>query len=339
MDDSDDNEDENNDVIQETLKAAKENRKKKKQKVEVSDVLYIGHLPTHMEETELAGFLKQFGTILMLRVSRSPKTGKSRGYAFCQMKSADVAAIVADTLSGYIVMGQKRLVCHIVPPEKVRPGLFNVSKKAQQQLVLATSKDQQPQTKSLGKLTETTSRLLQRERKKRDAMKAMGIDYEFPGYEASNQQMHQKEPESLNKKGKKRKDSITSADKEKSENKKRKDSIASVNTPVKSDTPKSNKKRKDSITSVDVKESAQPESSKSKKRKDRKDSIESVSSVKSDSSKSKKDKEPAAQATPKKDKEPAAQATPPSSKTAKPAASTQKKKGKAKNKNRRQSAE
>jgi nucleolar protein 15 len=229
-------------------------------------VLYLGHLPKHMEEAELADFLKQFGGIVNLKVVRSTRTGRSRGYAFVQMKSPDVAAIVADTLSGYIVMGQKRLVCHLVPADKVHAGLFArtiaMSKVGSRQVP--------PQTKSLGKLKLITCRLVQRERKKREALKAMGIDYNFPGYEESNAKMEkrdsmlsQSEADELSKKDKKkkRKDSMASAESsqqsgtggsESKEKKKRKEAITSAQSTASDiSRPEKQKKRKEAISSMD----------------------------------------------------------------------------------------
>ena len=158
------------------------------------------------------------------------------------MKSPQVAAIVADTLSGYLVMGQKRMVCHLVPPEHVKPGMFHVSKRAKER----AKQKPLPQTKNLGKMKQITTRLIQRERKKRQALEKLGIDYDFPGVSGKTT------------KKKKRKDSVGSVDSAKSGgSRKRKDSIASV------DSAKSggSRKRKDSIASVESTSSA------SKKRK------------------------------------------------------------------------
>ena len=47
-------------------------------------LVYIGHLPKGFEEEELKKFFVQFGKISKLRVSRSKKTGRSRGYAFLE---------------------------------------------------------------------------------------------------------------------------------------------------------------------------------------------------------------------------------------------------------------
>ena len=45
-------------------------------------IVYIGHLPKAFDEIALKKFFLQFGKIKKLRVSRSKKTGRPRGYAF-----------------------------------------------------------------------------------------------------------------------------------------------------------------------------------------------------------------------------------------------------------------
>ena len=90
---------------------------------EASNVIYLGHLPETFEEAELRGFLGQFGQVTRVKLSRARKTANSRGYGFVEFDDAEVAAIVADTMSGYL-MGEKRVVCHILPKEKVHADLF-----------------------------------------------------------------------------------------------------------------------------------------------------------------------------------------------------------------------
>jgi nucleolar protein 15 len=250
-------------------------------------VLYIGHLPCILEEPELKQFIGQFGKVLHLELARSKKTNRSLGYAFCQMQSADVARVVADTLSGYLLMGEKRLVCHVVPPEKVRRSLFvpTHAKKDPHQEYLKMKKEQQAKRhhRPLEKMTAVTSKLVARERKLRQNLKDMGIDYDFPGYEAAVLAAQKKaaaaapegEPEPVNKKeqreihddaadtkGRKRKDSVGSVDSAGKKERKRKDSVGSVES-----SGKKERKRSDSIVSI---------KEKSKKEGKRKDSIGSV---------------------------------------------------------------
>jgi nucleolar protein 15 len=213
-----------------------------------SSVLYIGHLPPHFEEHELVQFLKQFGKVLNLRVSRSKKTGNSKGFAFVQMQSPGIAAIVADTLAGYIMFGQRRLVCHVVPPDKIHKKLFF----KQQRVVKA----KQATEKALGMMKVITSRLVSREQKKRETLKELGIDYDFPGYAAAKTEetkapaTKRKDPiastESMeNKKSKKNE----STENKKSKKNKQNDPIASVESTGSSDAKKG-KKRKESETSA-----------------------------------------------------------------------------------------
>ena len=45
-------------------------------------IIYVGHLPKGFEEEQLKGFFSQFGGISKIRVSRSKKTGRSKGFAY-----------------------------------------------------------------------------------------------------------------------------------------------------------------------------------------------------------------------------------------------------------------
>jgi nucleolar protein 15 len=65
-------------------------------------VIYIGHLPFGFFEQQLKGFFTQFGTVTRVRVSRNPKTGRSRHYGFVEFLERDVAVIAADTMDGYV---------------------------------------------------------------------------------------------------------------------------------------------------------------------------------------------------------------------------------------------
>ncbi|XP_018413591.1 PREDICTED: MKI67 FHA domain-interacting nucleolar phosphoprotein [Nanorana parkeri] len=58
-------------------------------------VLYIGHIPHLLHEPQLREYFGQFGTVTRLRLSRSKKTGNSKGYAFIEFECEEVAKIVA----------------------------------------------------------------------------------------------------------------------------------------------------------------------------------------------------------------------------------------------------
>jgi RNA recognition motif-containing protein len=151
-----------------------------------------------MEEEEIKAFLKQFGSIESVKVSRSNRAPyRSRGYCFVKFRDSSVAAIVASTLSGYIIMQEKRLVSHVVPSESVHPNLFKNRKTfflRKQAAVLGEVRRQQQRYAdqhnhkvkeafcSSKKVHDWSDKLCKKEKKKRQKLALLGIEYEFPGY-------------------------------------------------------------------------------------------------------------------------------------------------------------
>ena len=89
-----------------------------------SNVLYIGHIPHGFFEKQIREFFSQFGTVTNVRLSRSKKTAKSKGYAFLQFQSVEVAGIAAESMDGYHMFGQK-LVVKTLKKADVHPEIFN----------------------------------------------------------------------------------------------------------------------------------------------------------------------------------------------------------------------
>lgn len=178
----------------------KDKIKKQPRDPQLSRVIYLGHLPPAFEEPQILAFLSQFGKITNIKLSRSKKTGNPRGYAFVEFSDEEVAVIVANTMNGYFLKGERRLVCHILPKDKIHSNLFSGSKEnlAKCQAGLTASdyltkmhgkvKMQVNQNRSVEALNKITKRLLSREKKKREQLKNLGIDYEFPGYASSVKQ-------------------------------------------------------------------------------------------------------------------------------------------------------
>mmetsp|Transcript_32879 Transcript_32879/g.69182 ORF Transcript_32879/g.69182 Transcript_32879/m.69182 type:complete len:312 (-) Transcript_32879:184-1119(-) len=202
-----------------------------------STVIYLGHLPVGFEEREITVFLNQFGNVSRCRVSRSTKTGRSRGFAFVDFADPDVTEIVAETMSGYFLL-EKRLVCHVLPNDKVHELMFarpkRVPTKADKQ---KKARAEVNQIRTADAMKGITSRLVKREEMKRKKLEALGIKYDFPGYAASAQSMSG-ESNTVPKK-KKRKMSV--GDEEE---------IATNNNKAK--TPKSQKKKKSKKADVEV---------------------------------------------------------------------------------------
>ena len=54
-------------------------------------VVYVGHLPKGFYEEAMKGFFAQFGTVTRVKVARSKKTGRAKGYAFVEFRNGEVS--------------------------------------------------------------------------------------------------------------------------------------------------------------------------------------------------------------------------------------------------------
>ncbi|KAH8582758.1 nop15p nopp34 nucleolar with 1 RRM domain [Cryptosporidium sp. chipmunk genotype I] len=91
-------------------------------------IVYVGHIPFGLFEPQLKEYFSQFGKILRIKLSRSKKNGHSRGYAFIEFESMEVAQIAASTMNNYIIF-KRSLKCHVLPKESIHPYIFIRSKK------------------------------------------------------------------------------------------------------------------------------------------------------------------------------------------------------------------
>ncbi|KAG9470333.1 MKI67 FHA domain-interacting nucleolar phosphoprotein [Eleutherodactylus coqui] len=169
--------------LQETFKKNVQRvRKKPKSETLTPGVLYIGHIPSALSEPELREYFGQFGTVTRLRLSRSKKTGGSKGYAFVEFQCEDVAKIVADTMNNYLFC-ERLLKCELVPPEKVHPRTFvhcnSIFKKPSHPAVKRYNKQ-----RSMKEGQKMMDRLLGKETRLRKRLAEKGIDYDFPGFAA-----------------------------------------------------------------------------------------------------------------------------------------------------------
>jgi nucleolar protein 15 len=90
--------------------------------------VYLGHLPHGFYEEQLKGYFGQYGTVLGVKVGRSRKTARSKGYAFVQFEYAEVAEKVAETMNGYM-LASKVLTSHTLPSNVKNPFSYSTSKK------------------------------------------------------------------------------------------------------------------------------------------------------------------------------------------------------------------
>jgi nucleolar protein 15 len=88
-----------------------------------SDIIYIGHIPAGFEEKEMRKFFTQFGDVVRLKLVRNKKTLASRGHAFIKFNNVDTAVTVSESMNGYFI-GERQLVSHVVPRNKVHEGML-----------------------------------------------------------------------------------------------------------------------------------------------------------------------------------------------------------------------
>ncbi|KAG8982543.1 hypothetical protein FRB90_006709 [Tulasnella sp. 427] len=150
-------------------------------------VIYLGHIPHGFYEDEMRGFLSQFGDITRLRVSRSPKTGRSRGYAFIEFASKSVAEIVADVMNNYLLFG-RLLVCKMVPPEDIHPNTWiGANKKWRMPTHNHKARRTHNKPRDENEQAKVEKRLLKRQKERAKKLKEMGIDYDISvaGYKSA----------------------------------------------------------------------------------------------------------------------------------------------------------
>uniref|UniRef100_A0AAV2K1B8 RRM domain-containing protein n=1 Tax=Knipowitschia caucasica TaxID=637954 RepID=A0AAV2K1B8_KNICA len=164
------------------VQQAKKNRASKASRF-APGVIYVGHLPVGLFEPQLKAYFEQFGKVLRLRLSRSKKTGGSKGYAFIEFDCDEVARIVAETMNNYL-MGERLIKCHVVPPEKVHEELFNGSQRGfSKPSFPAVSRYNKPHSQE--DLVKMGKNLVRKEVKLRKRLSEKGIDYDFPGFDTT----------------------------------------------------------------------------------------------------------------------------------------------------------
>jgi RNA recognition motif-containing protein len=142
-------------------------------------------LPWGFHEHQLREFLQQFGTISRLKLARSRHSGNSRHFAFVEFEDAEVAAIVAETMNGYMLYG-RTLQCAVVPPERVHKRMLEQSKNRQRKIDWAKANAQRANApKTEEQHASRLSRLQRRDAARRVKLEQAGIDYQFDGYQTA----------------------------------------------------------------------------------------------------------------------------------------------------------
>lgn len=145
-------------------------------------VIYIGNIPFGFYEDEMKAFFTQFGGVTRLRMSRSKRSGRSRGYAFVEFEHKEVGEIVAETMNNYLLFNRV-LKCQLMAADQVHDETFKNAHRAFRHIDWRKVEQRQHnKTRSTEQHTKVVTRLRAKEDKKRTQLKELGIEYDFPGY-------------------------------------------------------------------------------------------------------------------------------------------------------------
>jgi nucleolar protein 15 len=140
-------------------------------------------LPRGFNENEIKEFFSQFGQVTKLRVARSKRTARTKGYCFLEFAEAKVAVIAQKAMHNYMMFG-RQLDVQIV--ERPNYDTFKHGNRdwkfVPTQLMFRNKKNAESKTPE--HMKARVEGLLQKEKEKRDRLKELMIDYSFPGYKA-----------------------------------------------------------------------------------------------------------------------------------------------------------
>ena len=87
--------------------------------------LYVGNLPYSATNEQLAALFAEAGTVTNVVVMFDKFTGRSKGFAFVDMETAEAAQTAIDRFNGYELDG-RALVVNVARPRAPRePGSFH----------------------------------------------------------------------------------------------------------------------------------------------------------------------------------------------------------------------
>lgn len=142
-------------------------------------VVCVSRLPHGFYEAELREYLGQFGQVTRLRLSRNPRTGASRHYAFVEFRHAEVAHIVVETMQNYLLSGHV-LQCNLVPEEKIHAEMWKGANRKFVQIPW-----RKMEAKRFNASMENSNKVAKRNQEQlkesQQKLAQMGIDYDLNG--------------------------------------------------------------------------------------------------------------------------------------------------------------
>jgi len=83
--------------------------------------LYVGNLPYNTVDADLQSLFSQAGTVTSAQVIKDRVSGRSKGFAFVEMSSADEAQAAISKFNGQDFNG-RALTVNLARPREERPG-------------------------------------------------------------------------------------------------------------------------------------------------------------------------------------------------------------------------
>ena len=87
----------------------------------MSSKIYVGNLPYSVTDASLKSNFGEFGSVSSAKVMMDRDTGKSKGFGFVEMASAELAQAAINGLNGMSVDG-RALVVSLARPREDRPA-------------------------------------------------------------------------------------------------------------------------------------------------------------------------------------------------------------------------
>lgn len=86
----------------------------------MSNKIYVGNLPYSVTDSTLEGNFSEFGSVTSAKVMMDRETGRSKGFGFVEMTSAEEAQAAITALNGMSVDGRAIVVNLARPREEGR---------------------------------------------------------------------------------------------------------------------------------------------------------------------------------------------------------------------------
>jgi nucleolar protein 15 len=149
---------------------------------QTTGVLYVAHLPWGTNEALIKKYFEQFGTISRFILPRSKHTGRIKGYSFIEYETMEIAKIAANTMNNFILF-DRIIKCDVISDRSRYNKIFRRWKRQYKYFNkynrFVTERNKK---KSMKELKENVERYVEKENKKREKLRELGLNYDFPGF-------------------------------------------------------------------------------------------------------------------------------------------------------------